>query len=80
MCTDIKELDKVSSSRETRYNVYIDGDLFTICRKNNLRHSLTLAELKNRGNAHIKVVKEITTEVTYLLDDTRFMEENGIDW
>lgn len=80
MSTNIKELNKVSSSRETRYKVYIDGNLFTICRKNNLRHSLILAAQKNKGFAAIKVVKEITTEETFLLDDTRFMEENGIDW
>lgn len=80
MCKNIKELDKVSSSRATEYKVYIDGELFLHSDEKNLKHSLILAAQKNKGFADIKVVKEITTEVTFLLDDTRFMEENGIDW
>ncbi len=80
MSTNIKELNKVSSSRETKYKVYIDGELFTICQKEGLKHHLTLAAARNKGFGNIKVVKEITTKEILQSDDRRFMEENGIDW
>lgn len=80
MSMDIKELNKVSSSRETKYKVYIDGELFTICQKEGLKHHLILAEIRNKGFGIIKVVKEITTQEVFQLDEIRFMEDNGIDW
>lgn len=80
MSTNINELNKVSSRRETKYKVYIDGELFTICQKEGLKHHLILAAARNKGFGNIKVVKEITTEEILQLDDLRFMEENGIDW
>lgn len=80
MSMDIKELNKVSSSRETKYKVYIDGELFTICQKEGLKHFLILAAVKNKGFGIIKVVKEITTEEVFQLDEIRFMDDNGIDW